>query len=106
MHALLSHQRRYGINVLGADDEWLSRYFSGHPDRAAEPSFREHAAVPLLAGAVAHFVCSVTQTLDVHDHTLFIASVQEWSASPHAALLFYRSRCHPCHGIASEEASS
>jgi flavin reductase len=106
MHALLSHQRSYGINVLGASDEWLSRYFSGRPDGATHPRFRAHAPVPLLADAIAHFVCSVIQTVDVHDHTLFIASVLEWDASANAALLFYRSRCHPCHVIASEETSS
>jgi styrene monooxygenase reductase component len=103
MHALLSRQRRYGINVLGAGDEWLSRHFSGHPDAAARPRFRDGAPVPLLADAIAHFVCSVTQTVDVHDHTLFIANVLEWDASAHAALLFYRSRCH---GIASQETAS
>lgn len=112
MHALLSKERRYGINVLGAGDEWISRHFAGQPSAAGAPRFCAPAAaeveapVPLLADAVAHFACRVVQTVDVHDHTLFIAAVVAWDASAEAALLFYRSRCHPCHGIASEETKS
>ena len=105
MHALLSQQGRFGISVLGAQDEWLSRHFAGKPDTDSLPSYREGPEVPILCSAVAYFACHVSQTVDVHDHTLFIAHVFECAAAPLSPLLFYRSRCHACH-IAPEEKKS
>jgi len=104
MHALLSSRGRYGISVLGADDEVLSRHFAGRPDDTVCPVFHDGIEVPILRTAIAHFVCGITQRVAVHDHTLFIARVTEWAASPRPALLFYRSRCHPV--LVHEEGTS
>jgi flavin reductase (DIM6/NTAB) family NADH-FMN oxidoreductase RutF len=86
----------YGVNVLGREQEALSRRFSVQgtekwtPDTAS--ALGRHGA-PLLSGALAVFECRPFARHEAGDHWIFIGEVLRFEASEDGApLLFYRGR--------------
>ncbi len=76
MHDAMSASRRYGVNVLPEQAKALSRHFAGRRARHI-PITKSCEGLPRLSNCVAFFACEVTRTIDVSDHTLFIAEVSE-----------------------------
>jgi flavin reductase (DIM6/NTAB) family NADH-FMN oxidoreductase RutF len=93
MHAAISARRRYGVNVLPEQGGALSRHFAGR-SRGTDPDYDLVDGLPRLSNCVAFFACEVTRTLDVNDHTLFIAEVSECDYCDDLPLVFFSSRYH------------
>ncbi len=93
MHAAISVSRRYGVNVLPERGGALSRHFAGR-SREAHPDCDIVDGLPRLANCVAFFACEVTRTIDVRDHTLFIAEVSRCDYCDDLPLVFFSSRYH------------
>ena len=85
----------FAINVLARGQDALARRFAD-PRIAdkfdgvalAEDSCDGHA-VPLIAGAVAGFVCASRDAIEAGDHTLFIGRVERHWAQDGEPLLFH-----------------
>jgi flavin reductase (DIM6/NTAB) family NADH-FMN oxidoreductase RutF len=94
---------RFGVNVLGQDQEAVGAYFAKRPgDRHGEVAYSYSTSedgLPVLEGSMAFFGCQVTNTHVCGDHTIFLGEVKEVRQGDHAApLLFFRSRWyHPAH---------
>jgi flavin reductase (DIM6/NTAB) family NADH-FMN oxidoreductase RutF len=72
----LAASGRFAVNVLGEGDEELAtRFASRGVDRFAGLNCAEVAGVPVLADAIAHFVCDVTEAVPGGDHSIFIGRV-------------------------------
>lgn len=93
-HARIRQQGRYGVSILGAEQESWSRHFSGHPQPEAEPVWANTVHVPVLRDALAWFECQVDELLQVHDHTLFVARVTACGHASGAPLMFFASSYH------------
>ena len=93
MHVLLHEGKRYGISVLGEDQEALSDHFAG---RVAEdgPEARFHVVrdTPLVEGAVAHLVARVVRSYWGGDHSLFLGQVEYARYREGTPLLFHGGR--------------
>jgi len=93
-HRAIDASRRFAINVLGEDGEELARRFA----RRAEDKFegvalREDSDPPVLAAAIAHFVCDLHERVPGGDHSIFIGEVSSCAAEPgRRPLLYYRSK--------------
>jgi flavin reductase (DIM6/NTAB) family NADH-FMN oxidoreductase RutF len=87
-HEAMSASGRYGVNVLPEQAKALSRHF------AARPDYEIVEGLPRLSNCVAFFACEVTRTIDVSDHTLFIAEVSECDYCDSLPLVFFSSRYH------------
>jgi flavin reductase (DIM6/NTAB) family NADH-FMN oxidoreductase RutF len=102
----------YAVNILGRDQEHLSRTFSRSiGDRWDSVEHRPgHAAAPLIAGALAHFECAPYARYDGGDHVIFVGRVVEFSGRPdNEPLIFFRgayhslqSRARGCDAAASD----
>src|SRR4051794_34372327 len=53
MHALLPDTRRYGVSVLGSDQERVAWHFAGRPLRDAGELFEWAGEVPVVRGGIA-----------------------------------------------------
>ena len=84
----------FAINVLGAGQHHLSRQFSTPlPDRFAGVECADgKGGCPLLAGAIAHFVCKTVQQYDGGDHTIFLGEVEEYKWFDGEPLVFHSGR--------------
>ncbi len=89
MHKILPHSGRYGVSVLGHQQEDLSQHFAGQPKEDLEIPFVWQHSVSLLDGALAHLVCLVVDAHPAGDHTLCIGQVEYLTYEDGAPLLFY-----------------
>ena len=93
MYGALRGAERFGVNVLAAEQEALSRRFA-----AMESSHRfdgigyerGESGVVLLEDALAQLECRVVARHEAGDHTMFIGEVETASARSAAPLLYYR----------------
>ena len=94
MHQAICATGRYGVNVLTEADRALSRHFAGRTAGEVSPAFVMVEGLPRLSNSVAFFACEVTRTVDVSDHTLFIAEVSTCDHGDGNPLVFFSSRYH------------
>ena len=72
----------FAVNVLGADQEPISRYFSSKDRPRGRDAFREishrggASGSPILDGVAAYIDCRVTAQHAAGDHVIFIGEVQ------------------------------
>ena len=93
MFDALMHASRFGINILAAEQEALSRRFA-----AIESSHRfdgigyerGESGVVLLDDALAHLECTTVARHEAGDHMIFIGEVERATARDARPLLYYR----------------
>jgi flavin reductase (DIM6/NTAB) family NADH-FMN oxidoreductase RutF len=85
---------RFAVNVLGADQEPLSRLFalSGGDKFHAVPFHTGDLGLPLIDGALAHLECTTVSRHVEGDHTVFVGRVERAAAAAGEPLLYYRGR--------------
>lgn len=93
MYGVLLQAERFGVNILAAEQEALSRRFA-----AVESTHRfdgvgyerGESGVVLLDDALGHLECTVRARHDAGDHTLFIGEVERAAAGDGRPMLYYR----------------
>lgn len=100
-HAYLERAERFAISVLSREHRELSDRFAGRQGEERQDSFADvpHTltadGLPLLSGALAHFVCQRFAVYPAGDHSLFLGQVEELSYQPGLApLLYFGGRYH------------
>ncbi len=93
MFEALLHGDRFGVNVLAAEQEALSRRFaaveSSHRFEGIGYS-RGDSGVVLLDDALAHIECCMASRMEAGDHMIFIGEVERANARDARPLLYYR----------------
>ena len=92
--------RRYAVNILAEDQQWLSDCFAGASVTPGRDQFCGAAwrpgstGLPLLEGAIAAMECEVTERFEVGDHFLYVGRVEELALEEPGAppLLYHRRR--------------
>jgi flavin reductase len=96
-HAHLHTRKRFGTNILAADQRAISEYYARPLDR----QIAEHAGArfertahgtPVLQGALAYLECRLQSAHEAGDHTIFIAEVEDVVIRDGQPLLYFRSR--------------
>jgi flavin reductase (DIM6/NTAB) family NADH-FMN oxidoreductase RutF len=97
MHRLMGGAGRCGISVLAHDQEQLSQHFAGRTVEGLHIRFVTRLGIPLIEGAVAHFVVDVIDAHPAGDHTLYICRVEHFESRDDHPLLFYAGRYQRLH---------
>ena len=80
----------YCVNILGDDQEVLSRQFSGKGDKFAGVGWRKGASgSPVLEASLAWIDCVIDSEVDAGDHVIVVGRVQELGAKDHGGPLGY-----------------
>nr|WP_024759515.1 flavin reductase family protein [Streptomyces exfoliatus] len=82
MHSALTGAGRFGVSIMGAEQEDVTRYFADK-ERPLGPAQFEgidwlpgpRTGAPLLSGALAWLECEVTQAHEAGDHSVFFGEV-------------------------------
>lgn len=84
----------FAVNVLEAKQHHLSRQFSTPlPDKFAGVDFAHgKAGVPIVSGAIAHFLCRKMKQYDGGDHVIFLGEVEEYKYNDGEPLVFHSGR--------------
>lgn len=97
-HAHLHARKRFGVNVLSADQRHLSEYYAKssaehqHAEDAGARFDRTAHGTPVLRGALAYLECRLHSSQEAGDHTIFIAEVEDVVVKEGDPLLFYRGK--------------
>lgn len=95
MHAAMAAAGHFGLNVLAADQEAISRRFAEDaPDRFRGVPYAESTLggrLPVLEGVAAYIECRKHAAVPAGDHTVYIGVVIGGEAADRAPLLYYRS---------------
>jgi flavin reductase len=89
MHDILLRAGRYGVSVLGREQEAVSRHFAGRPDADRQIGLIESSGVPLVEGALTHVVAAVVDAHPAGDHTMFIGEVLDFTHRSGEPLIFH-----------------
>jgi flavin reductase (DIM6/NTAB) family NADH-FMN oxidoreductase RutF len=94
MHPVLAGEDHFGVSVLAADQEAISRRFADtrEDDRFEGVGFTRGAhGVALVEGAVAHLECTVVERHWGGDHTIVVGQVESAAVHERAPLIYHRS---------------
>ena len=93
LYAALVVSQRYGVSILAAEQEALSRRFATAESTRRFDGIgyrRGESGVLLLDDALAHLECRVVASHDTGDHTMFVGEVESATARNARPLLYYR----------------
>ena len=90
-HQLIRQAGRFGVNILGADQQDLALYFAGKKSLDVEASFQRVGDTPLLRDCAARIAASVANAYDCGDHTLFVGAIHHMDSNDRPPLLYHRS---------------
>jgi flavin reductase (DIM6/NTAB) family NADH-FMN oxidoreductase RutF len=98
-HAHLHSRKRFGVNILAADQRAISEYYAQplatheHAEAEAGARFdRTKYGTPVLHGALAYLECKLQSAQEAGDHTIFIAEVEDVVMREGEPLLFFRGK--------------
>ena len=93
LYAALVGTARYGVSILAAEQEALSRRFATAESTRRFDGIgykRGESGVLLLDDALAHLECRIVASHEVGDHTMFVGEVESANARSARPLLYYR----------------
>jgi flavin reductase len=85
----------FAVNILGAEQEPLSRYFSSKDRPRGQDAFRDvshstgPSGSPLLDGVAAYLDCNLHETHTAGDHKIFIGEVLALEVNPEVTPLLF-----------------
>ncbi|GAA1344794.1 flavin reductase family protein [Saccharothrix algeriensis] len=91
-HRRIADTGRYGVSVLRAEQQALSRHFAGVEAAPEQVRFDWRDGLPLIDGALVQLACTVRASHPAGDHVLHVASVDRLWADDGAPLLLYNGR--------------
>ena len=97
---MVTQQQRFGVNILKDSQRAISEYFA-RTDESDEVEQRlgirfrwTETRIPLLADALVHLACEVSESHVAGDHTIFIAKVGSVELHDGEPLLYMRGGYH------------
>ena len=91
----ISRNRCFAVNILDADQEPISRYFSSRERPKGRDAFRDvshrtgFTGSPILDGAIAYLDCRLHAEYEAGDHLIYIGEVLELGSNPEAKPLIF-----------------
>lgn len=92
-HAAIAGAGRFGVSILGRDQQQLSNHFASKiDDKFQGVSYRlGRSGVPLLDGAICTLECELHEQLPGGDHTIFVGVVEQAQTDGSEPLVYFRS---------------
>lgn len=89
----LTAAKMFVVNILNSDQAELSeRFASPAADKFAETEHELNIdGIPVIANCLANITCTVVETYEGGDHTIFIGRVEEIAVSDGDPLIYFRS---------------
>jgi len=81
-HDLVADAEHYAVNILSADQEWVSNRFAGAHEEMDDP-FEDiecttaATGAPIIADSLGYIDCTLWNTYDGGDHAIYVGEVQE-----------------------------
>ena len=91
LRPVIADATNFGVSILAANQEPLSRRFAAHGERFDGVGFtRGENGIALIDGALAFMECRVVARHPAGDHTIVVGEVEAASVGDDRPLLYYR----------------
>ncbi len=92
-HGALVASKKFGVNILGADQTEISTRFASRSDDkfSGIATGRGELGVPLIEGALCTIECRLRDQLPGGDHSIFVGEVVDVQVREGAPLVYFRS---------------
>lgn len=93
-HNAFLESGKFAVNILAAEQQWLSDHFASPIDDKFEGvkiEMSEHD-LPHIEGAICSLDCTLKQSYDGGDHTIFVGEVENAKDGEGDPLLYFRSQ--------------
>ena len=91
LRPMMAEAEHFGVSILAAGQEALSRRFAAHGERFEGIGFaRGENGVALIEGSLAYMECRIVARHPAGDHTIVIGEVEAASVGDDRPLLYYR----------------
>jgi len=98
IYPLFRNAKYFAVNILGADQEELSRHFADHRHYPAPKGIwgKPQTGCPILRHTLGWMICRKTMTYKGGDHDILLGEVVKLHkrAGHHSPLLYFHSRYH------------
>ena len=97
MRRAITATRRFGVSILAAEQLDIAAYGSAPGATKFLEQFTEDGGgreSPVVAGALAHLDCELSETVQIADHTVFFGRVRAARASRRGTPLLYHHRAY------------
>lgn len=96
-HDLVAEAGRYAVNILSAEQEWLSNRFAGEHKDMEDPFHdiqirREATGSPIIEETLGYIDCTLERSFDGGDHTIYVGRIKDLGVNRPSAqpLTFFR----------------
>lgn len=89
MLAKIETTRRYAISILSEEMADIAMHFAGKPPEWLHTPFVDFGGMPVIRGALAHFVARLEQAIPAGDHVLFLGRVEHLNRDQGRPLIFH-----------------
>ena len=89
MMEFLDKSGRFGVSILGTNQEKISNHFAGQPQDDLGDPFTEIEGMPLIKDATVYLVTDIVEKVVLGDHTLFVGQVAHYSYQEMGQPLLY-----------------
>ena len=98
LHAYLKAEH-FAVNVLGAEQKSLSARFAKSEDNLFDGIDYADSSdgVPMIDGAIAHFLCRTFEIHECGDHHIIVGEVIDYVANDGAPLLYFNGSYAEAH---------
>jgi flavin reductase (DIM6/NTAB) family NADH-FMN oxidoreductase RutF len=92
---VIARNGKFAVNILAADQEPISRYFSSKDRPRGADAFRDVShrdgvtGCPILDGVAGHLDCTLVASHEAGDHVIFIGEVQALDMTPDVQPLLF-----------------
>jgi flavin reductase (DIM6/NTAB) family NADH-FMN oxidoreductase RutF len=103
---LVRARRRFGLNILRADQAQLSKVFASkrpEDEKFHGVPYEIHDDAPIIDGVLAWLTCDLTEQYPGGDHTIGIGAVREMWHGDGEPLVFYRGEYRSLHDAAASD---
>ena len=91
-HRLIAAGKRFGISILYDQQTEVSRHFGKQGQADRPPRFASLDDVPVIEGSMAMLACSLEESFEGGDHSIFVGLVSAAQARPGSPLLHFDGR--------------
>lgn len=83
---------RFGVNILGSEQQRLAMHFGVRPVAGLEVALGDAEGIPILADAAARLTADTVAIHPCGDHMIFVGQIRRADADERLSLLYHTSR--------------
>ncbi|MCA0983216.1 flavin reductase family protein [Halobacillus yeomjeoni] len=92
MNKIIQESQKFTVNILSGSQKEMSMIFSGQIKEERKVDFDIFEGLPVIENSLVSMACSVYETFEAGDHTLYVGEVMNLSLKDGEPLTFFEGK--------------